>query len=55
MTASGSGPSVPREGQAPVPRPESEKAPQRREPTETEVEALRHQLSVMRAYLGIIG
>lgn len=55
MTASGSEPSMPRESQAPVPRPESEKAPQRREPTETEVEALRRQISVMRAYLGIIG
>lgn len=55
MTASGSEPSMPRESQAPVPRPESGKAPQRREPAKTEVEALRHQISVMRAYLGIIG
>ena len=55
MTASGSEPSMPRESQAPVPRPESEKAPRRREPAVAEVEALRHQISVMRAYLGIIG
>ncbi|HEX4569910.1 MAG TPA: hypothetical protein VH184_05750 [Dongiaceae bacterium] len=46
---------MPRESQAPVPRPESEKALQRREPGETEVEVLRRQISVMRAYLGIIG
>ena len=55
MTASGSEPSVPRESQAPVPRPEAEKVPQRREPATAEVAALRHQISVMRAYLGIIG
>jgi len=55
MTASGSEPAVPRESQAPVPRPEREKAPQGHEPATAEVEVLRHQMSVMRAYLGIIG
>jgi len=55
MTASGSEPSTPQESQAPVPRRQSEKAPQRREPAKTEVEALRRQIAVMRAYLGIIG
>ena len=55
MTASGSEPPVPRESQAPVPRREGETVPARREPATTEVEALRHQIAVMRAYLGIIG
>ena len=55
MTASGSEPAVPRESQTPVPRREGEKAPQRREAAAAEVEALRHQIAVMRAYLGIIG